>query len=69
LGVVKSHEVSSFIGNLFFPLPAYHWGMLRGEASISIKRLQPTPYSLRFAALRSGFRARLSRSVKPPAAA
>src|SRR4030095_11218101 len=23
LGVVKSHEVSSFIGNLFFPLPAY----------------------------------------------
>jgi hypothetical protein len=42
LGVVKSHEVSSFIGNLFFPLPAYHWGMLRGEASISIKALHRT---------------------------
>ena len=46
-GVVKSHEVSSFIGNLSFPLPAYHWGMLRGEASIIITALELTAYSLR----------------------
>lgn len=27
LGVVTSPEDSSFLGNLFFPLPAYHGGM------------------------------------------
>src|ERR687892_2190750 len=26
---VEAHEVSSFLGNLHFPLPAYHWGMPR----------------------------------------
>jgi len=46
---VEAQEVSSFLGNLNFPLPAYHCGMLRGEASIIIKALEPTPYSLRFA--------------------
>jgi len=39
---VEAHEVSSFLGNLNFPLPAYHCGMLRGEASIIINRLQRT---------------------------
>jgi hypothetical protein len=44
---IEAHEVSSFIGNLNFPLPAYHCGVLRGEASIIIKGLQPTPSSVR----------------------
>jgi len=39
---VEAHEVSSFLGNLNFPLPAYHCGMLRGEASIIIKAVEPT---------------------------
>jgi hypothetical protein len=29
--------------------PVGHWGMLRGEASIIIKRMQATPSSLRYA--------------------
>jgi hypothetical protein len=37
---VEAHKVSSFLGNLNFPLPAYHCGMLRGEASIIIKVLE-----------------------------
>jgi hypothetical protein len=49
LGVVKSPEVSPVTGNIDFPLPAYHYGMLRGEASIIIKALEPTPYSVRCA--------------------
>jgi hypothetical protein len=46
-GVVQSPAVSSCIGHLSFPLPAYHGGMLRGEASIIIKGLQATANSVR----------------------
>ena len=43
----EAPEVSSCLGHLNFPLPADHCGMLRGEASIIIKALQPTAYSVR----------------------
>jgi hypothetical protein len=43
---VEAHEVSSFLGNLNFPRPAYHCGVLRGEASIIIKAFHLTPASL-----------------------
>jgi hypothetical protein len=45
---VEAHEVSSFLGNLNFPLPAYHCGMLRGEASIIIKAVERTAHSVGF---------------------
>jgi hypothetical protein len=45
---VESHEVSSLLVNhIRFPLPAYHRGTLRGEASIIINRLQATADSVR----------------------
>jgi hypothetical protein len=44
---VEAPEVSSCIGNRSFPLPADHWGMLRGEASSIIKAVEPTASSVR----------------------
>jgi hypothetical protein len=43
----EAPEVSSCLGNLNFPLPAYHCGMLRGEASIIIRALHPTHITTR----------------------
>jgi hypothetical protein len=47
---VEAHEVSSFLGNLHFPRPAYHCGMLRGEASIIIRAMHANPSQAGFAA-------------------
>src|SRR5439155_16327526 len=44
---VKSHEVSSSSVSDFYLRSAYPSGMLRGEASIIIKALQPTASSIR----------------------
>jgi len=44
---VEAHEVSSFLGNLHFPLPAYHRGRLRGRPqslSRACKRRLPALY-------------------------
>jgi hypothetical protein len=42
---VESHEVSSSLASVGFPVSAYPSGMLRGEASIIIIRLQATGHS------------------------
>jgi len=44
---VEAQEGSSCLGNRTFPLPAYHCGRLRGEASIIIKGVQATANSVR----------------------
>jgi hypothetical protein len=47
----ESHEVSSFLRNqLFIPTTSIPLGYAEGEASYIINGLEPTPYSLRFAA-------------------
>jgi hypothetical protein len=45
---VESHEVSSSDVSGLSPCQQSHWGMLRGETSISIKALHPTAYSFGF---------------------
>src|SRR5262245_5739145 len=47
--VVESHEASSSFVSDLVSKSAYHWGYAEGEASIIIKGVQPTPYSVRSA--------------------
>ena len=50
---VESHEVSSFVVNLF-STTSIPPGYAEGEASYIIKSVQPTPYSVRSAPASSG---------------
>jgi hypothetical protein len=59
LGGVEAQEVSSSLES-DFPTPSIPPGYAGEGASSSITALKPTPSSLRYAALCSGFRARLT---------